>query len=142
MSAKRRQETLQRFSIPLEDTAQIPTTNSKGTPPSRRRRRSSKHVARHGDIIDVDDADDDTDFTMIVADVDEDEFLDDDDNNSASPANGRKGKGKARASRDKPTARANVNGASFASENPKVMLISLKAGALGLNLTVANNVYL
>lgn len=26
--------------------------------------------------------------------------------------------------------------------NPKVMLISLKAGALGLNLTVANNVYL
>lgn len=26
--------------------------------------------------------------------------------------------------------------------NPQVMLISLKAGALGLNLTVANNVYL
>jgi SWI/SNF-related matrix-associated actin-dependent regulator of chromatin subfamily A3 len=26
--------------------------------------------------------------------------------------------------------------------NPKVMLISLKAGALGLNLTVANNIYL
>ena len=25
---------------------------------------------------------------------------------------------------------------------PRVMLISLKAGALGLNLTVANNVYL
>ena len=30
----------------------------------------------------------------------------------------------------------------FDGVNPRVMLISLKAGALGLNLTVANNVYL
>jgi SWI/SNF-related matrix-associated actin-dependent regulator of chromatin subfamily A3 len=30
----------------------------------------------------------------------------------------------------------------FYGDNPKVLLLSLKAGALGLNLTVANNVYL
>ena len=38
-----------------------------------------------------------------------------------------------------PTPRDDV---TFDGPNPKVMLISLKAGALGLNLTVANNVYL
>lgn len=47
---------------------------------------------------------------------------------------GKKGKGKAKSSL--------VDTLKSRADNPKVMLISLKAGALGLNLTVANNVYL
>ena len=52
-----------------------------------------------------------------------------------------KGKGKGRASVPEPESLLN-NLSSSDGENPRVMLISLKAGALGLNLTVANNVYL
>ncbi|CAK5281753.1 unnamed protein product [Mycena citricolor] len=84
MSAKRREETIARFSIPV----------SEGD--------TNQNAGSDSDFID-----DDEDFFRP----------------------GRKGKAKAG-----PYPSSGVN--------PRVMLISLKAGALGLNLTVANNVYL
>jgi SWI/SNF-related matrix-associated actin-dependent regulator of chromatin subfamily A3 len=139
MSAKKRQETLERFSIPLEDDLNCETAS--GMPS--RSRRSSTQVSSHGDSFDIDD-DGDADFTL--NDVSDGDFLDDDDD-SAFSYKPRKGKGNSKGkAKAKSTARTSVraafNGSSFAGENPKVMLISLKAGALGLNLTVANNVYL
>lgn len=93
--------------------------------------------------------DDDSDFIANVSD-DDDDFIDDEDDERFIGTKG-KGKGKAKAkSKGKATARksgrpgvrATVDGSLFMDENPRVMLISLKAGALGLNLTVASNVYL
>lgn len=49
-------------------------------------------------------------------------------------------KGKGKGTRGKSVKRSKSFAGSL--DIPKVMLISLKAGALGLNLTVANNVYL
>jgi SWI/SNF-related matrix-associated actin-dependent regulator of chromatin subfamily A3 len=59
----------------------------------------------------------------------------------------KKGKRKNKGKRKATTHMVEDNAAAFRMPanngvNPKVMLISLKAGALGLNLTVANNVYL
>jgi SWI/SNF-related matrix-associated actin-dependent regulator of chromatin subfamily A3 len=148
MSARRRQETLERFSIPLEDDVTFGTP-TEAPLSAARPRRSSTQVTLHVDSIDIDD-NSDADFTVEGV-SDNDEFLDDDDHDSAFSSKPREGKGKAKTkgkgkakagSTTRISARAGFNGASFAGENPKVMLISLKAGALGLNLTVANNVYL
>lgn len=86
MNAKQRQETLQRFSVPIQ---------------------ANQITKSSDDSITISSDDDDEDFTVK-----------------------NKGNGK--------------GGITFSlgKGNPKVMLISLKAGALGLNLTVANNVYL
>lgn len=83
--------------------------------------------------------DDDGDGDFVVGDDHEDEdFIDDDDNDTPARKKGKgKGKGKQRE-----TAKSAYDEIAFDGPNPKVMLISLKAGALGLNLTVANNVYL
>jgi SWI/SNF-related matrix-associated actin-dependent regulator of chromatin subfamily A3 len=108
-------------------------------------------VTSIGDTIDI-NSDGDGDFTMNSF-SDDDDFLDDGDDDSPFASKPRKGKGKNKAkgnakgkakaqSTGRISARAGFDGSSFAGENPKVMLISLKAGALGLNLTVANNVYL
>ncbi|RDB25140.1 DNA repair protein rad5 [Hypsizygus marmoreus] len=116
MSAKRRQETIARFSIPLPDG--------------------------EGSSIRSRIVNDEDDYVM---DGSDDGFLDDEDDNCAFSGK-RKGKkstkmkGKGRASTS--NRRSDVDGSSFGGENPKVMLLSLKAGAVGLNLTVANNVYL
>ncbi|KAG9003678.1 hypothetical protein FRB93_010899 [Tulasnella sp. JGI-2019a] len=62
--------------------------------------------------------------------------VDDDDDDDWEPevkTRSKKGKGKAR---------ARAGGGTDRKTNPAVMLISLKAGALGLNLTVANRVFL
>lgn len=64
---------------------------------------------------------------------DDDEF----DENVSSRAKRSASKGKRKALGGTTPMDTNKN-----SENPKIMLISLKAGALGLNLTVANNVFL
>jgi SWI/SNF-related matrix-associated actin-dependent regulator of chromatin subfamily A3 len=75
----------------------------------------------------------------------------DDGANGARPRGKRgKGKGKGKANgKSKTGTRSRVapvgntmDEQSSSRVNPKVMLISLKAGALGLNLTVANNIYL
>ena len=147
VSAKRRQETLERFSLPLEDD--VTSRISSETPlPSSRGRRSSTQVTSHEESIDT-DGDGDADFTVNGDSEEDNDFLDDEDDDSAFSSKPRKGKGNSKAkgkAKAKSTVRSSVrsgfNGSSFAGENPKVMLISLKAGALGLNLTVANNVYL
>jgi len=119
MSSKRRQETLERFSIPLDDLNDGPV--------KRARHRTSR-------------ADDDVSFGSTGTDLvmndsqSDDDFLDDPEDEAFSSQK-TKGKGKFKSRKKKPTP-------SFAQDVPKVMLISLKAGALGLNLTVANNVYL
>ena len=85
--------------------------------------------------------------TIVVSDNDDN----DDDNapkaewsRSKAKAKGKgKGKAKARVVLDSDEeAEAEEREFVTSGSNPKVMLISLKAGALGLNLTVANNVYL
>ncbi|CCO29308.1 hypothetical protein BN14_03317 [Rhizoctonia solani AG-1 IB] len=110
LSAKRRQEVLQRFSRPL------PAKNS-----AIRRTSGSKNKG----------SDSDSDFDYTPGD---DDFTDDDDGayftaTQTSKGRGRAGKGKA------------TSGRSFGG-NPKVLLISLKSGATGLNLTVANHLFL
>lgn len=146
MSAKRRQEAIQRFSVPLADSVS-PVPGDKGSAaaavPLGRKRRASKKMALSTEIEDVDDNSDD-DFTMTSHDEDADDFLDDDNDESLlSKKSQKKGKGKGKGNgRSKARRHDDSDDDSLADDNPKVMLISLKAGALGLNLTVANNVYL
>ncbi|KAH7924627.1 hypothetical protein BV22DRAFT_1129678 [Leucogyrophana mollusca] len=138
MSAKRRQETLERFSIPLEDDAGAAATGETPLPPSRRPRSSAPVPADGEDTCVVDD---DSDF---IVDDDDDDFEEDISTRAkkADPKSKGKGKAKSRAKPDPRAGKCAFDGSAFNGVNPKVMLISLKAGALGLNLTVANNVYL
>ena len=160
MSARRRQETLEAFSVPIEDTTgeiadnySTPVASVSEVQPTRRGARSS---SRRG--AEAMDSEQNAGAVLVISD-DEDEFVpqvyvisddDDDDDDDGAPTN-KKGKSKAKGKR-KVTARTGSapmenNLTAFRAPatngvNPKVMLISLKAGALGLNLTVANNVYL
>ncbi|GLB37536.1 putative HIRAN [Lyophyllum shimeji] len=115
MSAKRRQDTIARFSVPITEdvAATVPLAAS----------------------IDGGDSED---YVLEQGD----DALDDDFDDCAfsERQKGKKGaqKGKARAS----TVLHDADTSPFSAENPRVMLLSLKAGAVGLNLTVANNVYL
>ena len=158
MSARRRQETLEQFCIPLEDEASptpsaptsAPSTDPKPATPAalpRRRSRSSRI------ILDGESEDDANDGDFVATqDDDADSFIDDDDDDFAKPKKGKgkgKGKGKKKTKGSASLSAVRDSGVyeSFSSSSgngmiPKVMLISLKAGALGLNLTVANNVYL
>ncbi|KII92184.1 hypothetical protein PLICRDRAFT_133581 [Plicaturopsis crispa FD-325 SS-3] len=153
MSQRRRQETLASFSVPIEEEPIVPiVADSAATSSQRTRRRSSTQSVLQADSSFDHDGDDD--FVMTAAgEDDDDDFLDDEDDDGAFASKSRKGKGKGKAKAkgkgkakakagSRASIRAGVDGSSFAGENPRVMLISLKAGALGLNLTVANNVYL
>jgi SWI/SNF-related matrix-associated actin-dependent regulator of chromatin subfamily A3 len=153
MSAKRRQETLEGFCVPIGDVKRdtsnvqsIPAVSTSEVP--RRSTRSSRRGAatgveyQQGDAISI-DSDDDDDF-MLEMDAESDGGVD-----GARPRT-KKGKGKANG-KSKAGTRSRVASAGDTTRNrpsisnginPKVMLISLKAGALGLNLTVANNIYL
>jgi len=74
--------------------------------------------------------------------------IDNEDDADGAPTRSKKGKGKAKGKskgKGKAAARSQLGSLEdtvMNGVNPKVMLISLKAGALGLNLTVANNIYL
>ena len=143
MSAKRREEAINRFSVPVVESDGEVSQQTRGT-----RTRKSRASIESG----ADKDNDNLDSAMEVGDfTDDDDFLDDSEDETAWS---KKGKGKAK-SRVKGKAKATFT----SGENPKVMLISLKgkfrsmmpdsfliflilAGALGLNLTVANNVYL
>ena len=88
------------------------------------------------DAMFIDNGDDDGFVPQV--DLDSDDDADDPPKRNKKGKGNAKGKSKAAARNDFATAGATaMNGI-----NPKVMLISLKAGALGLNLTVANNIYL
>ena len=155
MSAKRRQETLEAFCVPIEDTASeiagvdsTPATSTSGAQPTRRSVRSSR-----GKGAGTVDSEQDTGVVSMISD-DDDEFVPqvdviggDDDDGAPTWNKTDKGKRKANGKRKATAQTAEDNAAAFRMPttngiNPKVMLISLKAGALGLNLTVANNVYL
>ncbi|EGO00039.1 hypothetical protein SERLA73DRAFT_167889 [Serpula lacrymans var. lacrymans S7.3] len=128
MSAKRRQETLERFCVPLEDA---PASTETPLPPSLRTRRSARAIYTDDSLIN-----DEKDASFVADGADHD-F----DGDFLAPTRSQKVKGKGK-SRAKTSAKPTFKDSFFTGENPKVMLISLKAGALGLNLTVANNVYL
>ncbi|KAI0344734.1 hypothetical protein BDW22DRAFT_1354880 [Trametopsis cervina] len=135
MSAKRRQEAIAQFSVPIkEDNVTIPTASPPTQGRARRTRKKAKTFAPDSDVIVLDD---DSDDDFIVSDYEEDDdFIVDDD----EPRK-KKGKGKSKG-KSKAVPTPVYDELLYDGENPKVMLISLKAGALGLNLTVANNVYL
>ncbi|KAI0940604.1 hypothetical protein AcW1_003757 [Taiwanofungus camphoratus] len=134
MSARRRQETIARFSVPLEETFRleaVPQSQEISSRPSRRRGRLSQAPLYDDDPVPRDDnGDDDSDF------------IDDEHEEVSKKGKSKIGKGKRRAGANITVLQSSLDGSDFAGVNPKVMLISLKAGALGLNLTVANNVYL
>ncbi|KAG8762795.1 hypothetical protein FRC11_007751 [Ceratobasidium sp. 423] len=111
LSAKRRQEVLQRFSRPL------PVKNSAI-------RRASANKNANG-------SDSESDYAP-----GDDDFIDDDDETYFTATQSSKGKGKGKGGKGKA-----ASGRSFGG-NPKVLLISLKSGATGLNLTVANHLFL
>ncbi len=153
MSAKRRQETLETFCVPLgedtPETANIQSTpissTSEGQQTRRSARTSRRSAASAGEYQEAD--------AMLFDNGDDDEFVpqkdadsDDGIGHDGLPTQNKKGKGKGKAKgKSKAAARsdfASVGIAPMNGINPKVMLISLKAGALGLNLTVANNIYL
>ncbi|THH08085.1 hypothetical protein EW145_g2943 [Phellinidium pouzarii] len=145
MSAKRRQETLERFCVPVQDDQSMSSSESsslssrlspapKATPVGLRRRKISKIVL-----------DDDDNFVeeVVAKDDDDDDFLEDGDVSAWIMEAESKGKGKGKAKKTQiKKSLSSFTDSFLGSTNPKVMLISLKAGALGLNLTVANNVYL
>ncbi|KAI9442268.1 SNF2 family N-terminal domain-containing protein [Lactarius indigo] len=134
MSARRRQETIEAFCVPIEDSTgdignvdSTPVASASAVQSTRRSVRSSHR--RGAEAVDGEQE------ARAIIISDDDVFV---------PQGKRKAKGKRRA-----TAQTLLDDdiASFRAPiangvNPKVMLISLKAGALGLNLTVANNVYL
>jgi SWI/SNF-related matrix-associated actin-dependent regulator of chromatin subfamily A3 len=150
LSAKRRQETLETFCVPLQDAPEIANVQSTpiaSTSEGQRLRRSVRSTRRGAstageyqvaDATSIDNGDDDG----FVPQVD----FDSDDGADGPPTRNKKGKGKGKAKgKSKAAARydfAPVGVDAVNGVNPKVMLISLKAGALGLNLTVANNIYL
>lgn len=155
MSATRRQETLEAFSVPIEHDTQetsnaqsIPDVSTSELQQTRRSARTSRRGEASGGVYQQADvmptnADDDDDFLLDI------EIDSDDDAASTRPRSKKrktkaKGKGKAvTRSRVASVGGSKLNTPSISNGvNPKVMLISLKAGALGLNLTVANNIYL
>jgi SWI/SNF-related matrix-associated actin-dependent regulator of chromatin subfamily A3 len=149
LSAKRRQEMLETFCVPLgQDAPEIANVQStpialtsEGQQPRRSVRSTRRGAASAGEYQEAD--------AMFIDNGDDDGFVpqvdfDSDDGADVPPTRNKKGKGKAKG-KSKAAARydlAPVGAAAMNGINPKVMLISLKAGALGLNLTVANNVYL
>lgn len=149
MSARRRQETIARFSVPItEDTApatqSVSQLGSTGRAQRRTRKKTSNVVTDDEDDVGMNGNDgNDSDFVAQDQDGDDSDFTDDEDADDR-PKKKPKGKGKAKAQRGRATSSRvdMLDGSAFEDVNPKVMLISLKAGALGLNLTVANNVYL
>ncbi|KAH9892824.1 SNF2 family N-terminal domain-containing protein [Cubamyces lactineus] len=159
MSARRRQETLARFSVPVtSDNVAIPPPLSQATQPpassqpsepvlsqrsTRTRTRSSQSIILDGVI----DDDNDDDFVVDANAVSDDDYAYLDENvpptRSQTRTKGKtKGRGKGKGRACEPEPEPSLGSLSSDGENPRVMLISLKAGALGLNLTVANNVYL
>jgi SWI/SNF-related matrix-associated actin-dependent regulator of chromatin subfamily A3 len=99
MSAKRRRDAINRFSVPLEREQSIP---------HRRSARNERPTTRDDDSCDSD--------SVVIVD-DDDDFIDDDDEIFDKKSK-RKGKGKAKDAR---------SGSADGGENPRVMLLSLKA---------------
>ena len=146
MSAKRRQETLETFCVPIEHDMRetsnvhpIPDLPPSEVQQTRRSTRLSRREATGGEYQQANamptNSDDDDDFVLQID-------VDSDDDVSGVRPRGKKGKAKAKGKSKAPIQSRATSSSISNGVNPKVMLISLKAGALGLNLTVANNIYL
>lgn len=137
LSAKRRKEVLEQFSIPLEDEEDLAADIETSLPPCRGRT-SIQTTSVEEDVLLEDD-----DSSFIV---DDDDDFEEDISTMTKKGKGKskpKDKGKAKATYGPTTSqKARFDGSSLGSKIPRVMLISLKAGSLGLNLTVANNIVL
>ena len=140
MSAKDRQEAIEHFRVPIsEESLMEPPSSPPFEPEPNDLRKSARSREKNSIVMfdsdlesDGEDKNKDGDYHSDDSDV----MFSQNTSELIRDANkrDRKGKGKAK---------SKYNGLSFNNgSNPKVMLISLKAGALGLNLTVANNVYL
>ncbi|KAG0704509.1 SNF2 family N-terminal domain-containing protein [Suillus ampliporus] len=131
LSARRRQEALEQFSIPLEADNDLAVDAETPLPPRRGRTSTQTTLVGKDALLEDDDS-------SFIVDDDDDEDI----STRAREGKGKskpKNKGKAKA-RYSPATR--FDGSAVRGRIPRVMLISLKAGALGLNLTVANNVFL
>ncbi|KAJ4001522.1 P-loop containing nucleoside triphosphate hydrolase protein [Lentinula boryana] len=129
MSAKRRADAITRFSVPLERMQAVKTSAAPGS------RRASRKTSYNVDEGDRNDNEDDEDFGT---DDGQSDF-----EKEVTVTRKNKGKGKAKQTQGDSDFEDELSFESIQNQNnPAVMLISLKAGALGLNLTVANNVYL
>ena len=148
LSAKRRQETLETFCVPLgqdaPEIANVQSTPAASTSEGQQTRRSARSTRFRGAASagEYQEAD-----AMLIDDGDDDGFVpqvdfDSDDGADVPPTRNKKGKAKGKSKAAARYGFAPVGVAAMNGINPKVMLISLKAGALGLNLTVANNIYL
>ena len=131
LSARRRQEALEHFSIPLEAEDHLAVDVENSFLPHKKRM-ATQNVQAEADALLEDD-----DPSFIVDDADNDSDCDFEEDISARA---KKGKGKLKP-KNKGKMKAKLNSV-LEGKIPRVMLISLKAGALGLNLTVANNVFL
>ncbi|KAG2129835.1 SNF2 family N-terminal domain-containing protein [Suillus bovinus] len=135
LSAKRRKEVLEQFSIPLEAEEDL-AVDIETSVPLRRRRASTQTLVEEDVLLEEDDS------SFVVDDTDDgDDDFEEDISTMAKKGKGKskpKNKGKAKATYGPSTSKN--DGSCFGSKIPRVMLISLKAGSLGLNLTVANNV--
>lgn len=157
MSAKRRQETLERFSVPLsENEAPLPQSRSPSpvsqvparaadsespepTTTTRRGRKTRRAIVLDSDDF-VDPQDADGDFIMNGGDESDDDFVVQDDTPKKNEGKSKNSKGKQKARVPDPFDEDDDDILPALppvdpSGNPRVMLISLKAGALGLNLT-------
>ena len=134
MSARSRKEVIERFTVPVEDRDSDDDSSFVSSPVAKRQRRQKS--GRKISVIVIDSSEEETEASVTEEDTDDD-FVDAAGLIAATQAS--KGKSK---KKGKAKATQCFNGAWGDRSNPKVMLISLKAGALGLNLTVANNVFL
>lgn len=138
LSAKRRKEVLEQFSIPLEAEEDLVADIETSLPPRRGRASTQTTLVEEDDLLEDDDS-------SFIVDDDDDDF-EEDISTLAKKGKGKskpKNKGKAKATYGPTTSqKARFDGSSLGGKIPRVMLISLKAGSLGLNLTVANNIVL
>lgn len=166
MSARRRQETLECFSVAIEEGSEdaellAPSASqTRSQPQNKSAGRSTRQRGEGAAAFPMEDDgtnEGDDDFVPDGADDDDDDFVVSDDDTPWGQSKSKKGNGKGKGKANGKAKTKGKSKARFTGEdsvvtykstavafgaNPKVMLISLKAGALGLNLTVANNVYL
>ncbi|EJD35996.1 hypothetical protein AURDEDRAFT_117185 [Auricularia subglabra TFB-10046 SS5] len=181
MSAKRREEVIRQFSVPLRDKGKgkakavpdagararlaaalrsssparapspPPATAPVASPSTSKRPVRAAKAAKSAMVIPS--SDDELDFDARVEAADDDDYVDDangapkdehmsDNGGFFSDESEEDFKPSRFANKGKGRAGRSLLDALDRGLNPPVMLISLKAGALGLNLTVANNVYL
>ena len=128
MSAKARKDVIEKFTVPV-DGDEDEDSDTESSPPMSPVAKRQRRGKRKNSVIVIDASESESSATEEDTD---DEFVDGADLIAQAKASNGKGKGPGKI----------FKGAWGNKSNPKVMLISLKAGALGLNLTVANNVFL